>query len=175
MAHFAPTFLLGGAVTPAGYGVVIAIALSIGTGAFADTPDLSKLSWLGGCWQSVGAEPGSGEQWTMPAGGAMFGIGRTVKQGKMLTYEFLQIRTLENGTLAYVSQPSGQSSVAFPLQQLSDTEVVFQNIEHAFPQRIIYRLDGATKIAARIEGSQNGVLRGIDFSMERVSCETPLP
>ena len=134
----------------------------------------SKLSWLGGCWQSVGAESGSGEQWTMPAGGAMLGIGRTIKQGKMMTYEFLQIRTLENGALAYVAQSSGQNTAAFPVLQLTDNEVVFQNLEHDFPQRIIYRLEGTTKLAARIEGSQKGTLRAIDFPMERVSCEAPI-
>jgi hypothetical protein len=142
--------------------------------ALADGADLAKLSWLGGCWQSVGAESGSGEMWTIPAGGAMLGIGRTVKQGKMLTYEFLQIRTLENGVLAYVAQPSGQNTAAFPVLQLTDSEVVFQNLEHDFPQRIIYRLEGATKLAARIEGSQKGTLRAIDFPMERVSCEAPI-
>lgn len=142
--------------------------------ASADVADLAKLSWLGGCWQSVGAESGSGEQWTMPAGGAMLGIGRTVKQGKMMTYEFLQIRTLENGVLAYVAQPSGQNTAAFPVVQLTDNEVVFQNLEHDFPQRIIYRLEGTTKLAARIEGSQKGTLRAIDFPMERVSCEAPI-
>jgi hypothetical protein len=142
--------------------------------ASAEGADLSKLSWLGGCWQSVGAESGSGEQWTMPAGGAMLGIGRTIKQGKMMTYEFLQIRTLENGVLAYVAQPSGQNTAAFPVLQLTDNEVVFQNLEHDFPQRIIYRLEGTTKLAARIEGAQKGTLRAIDFPMERVSCEAPV-
>jgi hypothetical protein len=142
--------------------------------ASADGADLAKLSWLGGCWQSVGAESGSGELWTMPAGGAMLGIGRTIKQGKMMTYEFLQIRTLENGALAYVAQSSGQNTAAFPVLQLTDNEVVFQNLEHDFPQRIIYRLEGTTKLAARIEGAQKGTLRAIDFPMERVSCEAPI-
>jgi hypothetical protein len=150
------------------------LAMVASAAASADGADLAKLSWLGGCWQSVGAESGSGEQWTMPAGGAMLGIGRSIKQGKMMTYEFLQIRTLENGVLAYIAQPSGQNSAAFPVLQLTDNEVVFQNLEHDFPQRIIYRLEGATKLAARIEGSQKGTLRAIDFPMERISCEAPI-
>ncbi len=149
-------------------GVAVLGALLAGGEAHAD---LTKLSWLAGCWKSVDAEEGSGETWTTPAGGAMFGIGRSVKQGKLLTYEFLQIRTLENGTLAYLAQPSGQNSAAFPVLQLTDTEVVFQNAEHDFPQRIIYRLVDSTRLAARVEGTQNGVSKGIDFPMERVRCE----
>ena len=154
--------------------IAVFFAAFASASASADGADLAKLSWLGGCWQSVGAESGSGELWTVPAGGAMLGIGRTIKQGKMMTYEFLQIRTLENGVLAYVAQASGQNTAAFPVLQLTDNEVVFQNLEHDFPQRIIYRLEGTTKLAARIEGAQQGTLRAIDFPMERVSCEAPI-
>jgi hypothetical protein len=54
---------------------------------------------------------------------------------------------------------------------MSDNEVVFENAQHDFPQRVAYKLEPDGKLAARIEGTRNGSLRVIDFPMSRVSCD----
>jgi hypothetical protein len=149
-----------------------AILLALATGALhAQEADLAKLAWLAGCWKSAGGEAGSEEQWMPAAGGAMMGMGRTVKHGKTISHEFMQIRAGEGGTLAFVAHPSGQKSAAFPLLRISDDEVVFENAQHDFPQRVAYRREGDSKLAARIEGMRNGSPRVIGFPMERVSCD----
>lgn len=48
----------------------------------AEPSSVDDLKWLAGCWASVGAETGSGEQWTIPAGDTLFGVSRTVHGGK---------------------------------------------------------------------------------------------
>jgi hypothetical protein len=63
----------------------------------AQDAELSKLAWLAGCWAAERGDAGSGEQWTPLAGGTMLGIGRTVRDGKTVEYEFLQIRRNEEG------------------------------------------------------------------------------
>jgi hypothetical protein len=41
-----------------------------------------------------------------------------------------------------------------------------------FPQRIMYRALPHGRLAARIEGLRGGTLRGVDFPMKRVACDT---
>ncbi len=131
---------------------------------------LAALAWLAGCWASVDGEAGSGEQWMPPAGGTMFGVGRTVKRGATVDHEFLQIRSSPEGRLVYIASPSGQRPTTFTATSVSETSVTFENPQHDFPQRVIYRLIEVDRLAARIEGRQQGALRGVDFPMQRTPC-----
>lgn len=106
----------------------------------------------------------------LPAGGTMLGMSRTVKNGATLTFEFMQIRATADRSLEFVAHPSGQAETTFPLLRLNDTEAVFENLQHDFPQRIVYRLDNG-KLRARIEGKRNGSIRAIEFPMSRVKCD----
>ena len=140
------------------------------TGAVACAAPIDKLNWLAGCWASVGGEPGSGEHWTSPAGGTMLSTARTVKNGKTVGWEFVVIREVEPGKLAYVAKPHNQAEATFPVVKLEDGEVVFENSSHDFPQRIIYKLNGEN-VDARIEGMSKGKLKGIDYPLKRAACQ----
>lgn len=145
-----------------------------GPAARAQGDDLARLAWLAGCWKSDAAEAGSVEQWMPPAGGTMLGMSRTVKQGRTVAFEFLQIRAQADGKLAYIAQPSGQTTATFALLRLGDAEAAFENPQHDFPQRVVYQLaDGGSKLMARIEGVRGGKLRVIEFPMSRASCDAP--
>ena len=139
--------------------------------ALAANETAAQFGWLQGCWQATGGEPGSGENWTSAAGGTLLGVSRTVKGGRTVAHEFVQIRETEPGKLAYIAQPSGQAQATFPLAHSSETRVVFENLAHDFPQRIIYRREGTRLLFARIEGEMKGKLKGIDCPMERIDCE----
>jgi len=133
-------------------------------------PGIAQLAWLSGCWKAENAEPGSGEQWTPPAGGSMIGTSRTIRQGKMIEFEFMQFRTLNDGKLVFIAQPTGNPPTTFRLKILDKTGVTFENLEHDFPQRVIYsRFENGT-ISARIEGMVNGALRTVHYPMVRVDC-----
>jgi hypothetical protein len=141
----------------------------IGFSAGAESATVDELAWLAGCWASVGAEAGSGEQWMEPAGGTLLGVSRTVRNSRTVAHEFLQIRESAGGGIEFVADPSGQSAAIFSLVRLSESEVVFENPDHDFPQRIIYRLEGDA-LDGRIEGKVEGELRTVDFPMKRVDC-----
>jgi hypothetical protein len=132
-----------------------------------EQPPVTSLSWLAGCWRADGAEAGSNEHWLAPAGGTMLGVARTVKGGKTVSHEFMQIRANEQGKLVFIAAPSGQTPATFPLSASSENAVTFENPAHDFPQRVIYKLTAPDKLGARIEGMRNGNLRGIDFPMTR--------
>ena len=151
---------------------LLAAALALSTGAALAAPDpVAQVAWLQGCWRATGAEAGSVEQWTAPAGGTMLGLSRTVKGGKTVAHEFLQIRETAPGKLAYIAMPSGQATTSFALVQASANHAVFEDPAHDFPQRVIYRRDGDAVLNARIEGTLNGKAKGIDFPMQRTSCD----
>lgn len=139
-------------------------------GVIAQEAPLNKLSWLAGCWSHTGAEAGSMEMWTLPAGDTMLGIARTVKNGKTVEWEHTMIRETEPGKWSYVAKPSRQPEATFPIKSITDNEVVFENPQHDFPQRIIYKRDGADGLKARIEGVSKGKEKAFDYPMARTQC-----
>lgn len=128
---------------------------------------IDRLGWLTGCWSRARANGITEEHWMAPRGGTMLGMSRTVRDGRTVEFEFVQIRAGE-GTLVYEARPSGQPMATFPLRSATDDMVTFENPAHDFPQRIIYRRT-ANGIEARIEGTMNGTPRAVDFPFTR--CE----
>lgn len=148
------------------------ITLLLTLPALAGDASVAGMRWMSGCWASTEGEPGSGEQWTAPAGRSMLGMSRTVRDGVTVAFEFLRITEDEDGKVFLVALPSGQQSTTFSLLSQSDNEVVFENPEHDFPQRVIYRLMPGNLLAGRIEGTINGTARSIDFPMKKTDCES---
>ncbi len=153
------------------------LCLSLMASASAAAPSTAEVTaqdfgWLAGCWASDGREPGSGEMWTAPAGGTLLGVQRTVKGGRTVASEFLQIRENDDGGIEYVALPSGQELTVFRLIAMTDQQATFENPEHDFPQRVIYLRPEDGLLVGRIEGTIDGRERSVDFPMRRVGCET---
>jgi hypothetical protein len=146
------------------------LLLAAGATVQAQPDPLAPVAWMAGCWAQQGREAGSVEQWMAPAGGLMLGMARTLKNGRVVEFEFMQIRADADGQLIYVAQPQGRPPTEFRLLRQGEAEAVFENPAHDFPQRVIYRLAAPDRLAARIEGTVNGKERGIDFAMQRVAC-----
>lgn len=131
----------------------------------ATTPDLAFLT---GCWRFEQNGRIVEEHWLAPAGGSLFGVSRTVAGGKTVDFEFLQLRDLPDG-LTYIAKPSRQPEARFKMTTKTVDEVVFENPQHDFPQRIRYRRSGES-LHARIEGTVDGKPRAIDFPYVKVNC-----
>lgn len=151
--------------------IAVAFAAFVAPAAGAAEPDIQKLAWLAGCWASDDAEPGSGERWLL-VGEVLVGVSRTIRQGKAAEVEHMEIGYLADRKLAFVAHPSGQRAVTFVLRRIRDGEVVFENREHDYPQRIVYALDGDSKLRARIEGTQADAPRVVEFPMTRTNCDS---
>jgi hypothetical protein len=130
------------------------------------TASAEPPAWLAGCWLQQVTGGTIEEHWTAPGGGAMLGMGRTIKSGRMTAYEFLRIAVVD-GRLAYVAEPSGQAAATFPLKSMTAAEVVFEDLGHDFPQRVIYRREGADRLNARVEGMIGGRERAETFAYRR--------
>jgi hypothetical protein len=139
----------------------------IGLGA-QSAASIDSLAWLAGSW--AGSDDGRDheEHWTTPKGGAMVGMHRTVRGGRMVEFEFLRIE-VRDGALVYLSMPNGRSpATPFSLKTLDGERVVFENPAHDFPQRVIYWRDGET-LHARIEGTENGKPGSMEWAWRRAS------
>ena len=129
---------------------------------------VGHLSWIAGCWQQTGANGRLvEEQWMTARGNTMMGMSRTVRGDSLIEYEQLRISE-RAGKAVYHALPSGQQPSEFTAAAVSDSMVVFENPQHDFPQRIIYRKRGADSIVARIEGTMNGRARAVDFPYTKV-------
>ena len=136
------------------------------------TAKLSGFAAMAGCWEKIDDAKKMiiSEQWMKPAGDAMLGIGRTVKSGRMTGYEFMRIEQTPDG-IVFISKPKENlTETTFRLLRSTLTEFVFENPNHDFPQRVIYKVSEST-LTGRIEGKLNGKDRAIDFPMTRTKCE----
>lgn len=158
------------------FGLLLGGLVLVATLAAADQPlakpGVDALGWLAGSWEFEKGGRVVREVWMAPAGGTMLGMSRTVKSGKTLEYEFLQIRSGPGGELFYVAMPSRQKETAFQLKELTANSVVFENPAHDFPQQISYTLQADGALLAAIEGpGKDGAPRRIEFSFRRVARE----
>lgn len=132
---------------------------------------IEDFAWLAGCWERNADGQQLSEQWMKPSGKLMLGMGRRVKDGKTIFYEFLQIRQNPDGNIYYVALPSGQKEASFKLTSRDDKEAIFENPEHDFPQRVVYRLQGKDSLLAYVEGLDLGKQRKEEFSLKRIACD----
>ena len=141
--------------------LVFAIMCSVSALGARDNPELEDLQWMAGRW--VGTERGveMEELWTHPKGGVMLGIHRDVAPGGSAFFEYLRIEDRE-GSLVYVASPKGEGATDFFLVSVGEQEVIFENLDHDFPQRIVYRRE-EDRLIARIEGEVAGEPRSREW------------
>lgn len=116
--------------------------------------------WMTGSWSLDADGRHVEEHWTTASGGMMVGMGKTVAKGKA-TFEFFRI-VMKDGTLAYLAMPQARPETVFRLKTSEESRVVFENLEHDFPQRVIYSRDGE-QLCARIEGLLHGKLESEEW------------
>ncbi|MEM6989269.1 MAG: DUF6265 family protein [Myxococcota bacterium] len=124
---------------------------------------LAALAWLSGTHRTDGPHTVE-EVWTEALGGTIFGISRTVVDGRLVAFEFLQIEA-RGDTIVYIAHPGGRMpGTEFTLSGDTAGGFVFENPEHDFPTRIVYRPVDATHTEVRAENDE----RTLRFEFTRV-------
>ena len=133
---------------------LILASLILFTTVSVENPTLADLSWMSGDWQTApGGRRQIEEHWTGVAGGSMMGVSRTVAGDKTVEFEYLRIEQRQDG-IYYVAHPKARCpGTDFKLTRASATEAVFENPQHDFPKRIIYRKTDAG-LTASIDGGE---------------------
>lgn len=135
--------------------------------AQAQAPDTSGLA---GYWLSCANGEQVSETWSDPRGGVMLGTNITLAGGKA-SWEIMRVAPAspelasKGQGLSLFAAPSSQPPEEFPLSlsKSSGRRLVFENLAHDFPQRVIYERVG-DKLQARIEGMMGGKLEAMDWS-----------
>jgi hypothetical protein len=130
-----------------------------------------QITKLSGTWMVSDGEGGSYEVWSKSVGDSM--IGRAYKlSGPSDTIVSERIVLKKDGeTLWYIPTVTGQNNaqpVRFKLITYNDSAFTFENKEHDFPQRVIYRFINNDSIVATIEGLDSSVRRYFDFYYTRM-------
>jgi hypothetical protein len=139
--------------------------------AAVPTSRLDEVSWMIGTWE-MQAPDGSGvftEQWQRVDDNNLSGTGMMLRGTDTVFSEKLQLVN-EDGALWYVptiGNQNGGQPVRFKEKSISENELVFENLSHDFPQRIIYQRKGDNALYARVEGMQSNALRKEEFSFKR--------
>jgi hypothetical protein len=116
-------------------GVLLAFATAAGC---ADAPVARSFAWLSGHWCSQSADQLLEEYWLPPNADLAIGVGRTLKAGKIVTFEFMRIET-RDGATNYLAMHDGKPAVAFRLTASGPDWARFENPQHDFPKRVEYR------------------------------------
>lgn len=138
-----------------------AFLLAVPAAAFSQAPaaepakSISELAWIAGDWQTApGGRAQIEEHWTQPAGGTMIGMGRTIAGDKTVEFEYLRLEQ-RSDAIYYVAHPKARSpGTDFKLTRLTAQEAVFENPQHDFPKRIIYRKNPAGSLTASIDAGE---------------------
>ena len=130
---------------------------------------IDDLAWLAGCWAAEDGDVGSGEMWMAPAGMSLLGMSRSVRGGRAVAHEFIQIVDGAEG-LVFAAMPSAKPSASFRALRVEPRRVTFENPDKDFPQRVAYESHDDATLSGHIEGRHDGRERRIDYPMKRVAC-----
>jgi hypothetical protein len=151
------------------FGVIAtsALFLSAWQSSVRGTNSIDTLSWISGSWTTTQDGATIEEHWTRPAAGTMIGMGRTIAGGKTAFFEYLRIET-RGADLVYVAHPKARPGTDFKATRIADDEVVFENPQHDFPKRIIYKRTADGNLTARVEGDPTDKEKAETFSYKRM-------
>jgi hypothetical protein len=136
---------------------------------------VSSVSWLTGCWEASNATRKIIERWDAPASGEMKGMSRrTSAAGVISEPERLRL-FMSRDTLVYEAFPPGQALTQFRVKTMTAQEIVFENLAHDFPQRIVYTRSGADSVIARIEGDRAGQRQPVNYPYKKAACTPDTP
>ncbi|MBW2454570.1 MAG: metallophosphoesterase [Deltaproteobacteria bacterium] len=138
--------------------------------AETEHPDASdELAWLLGCWRNIADDTENVERWRAGPAGALDGDSRTTQRGRVVHRETMSIARGPQG-LTYTATPSGQTRTTFRAVEVNEERVIFENLDHDYPQRIIYERTTPGRLKARIEGDVGGETKSSEWHWTRVDC-----
>jgi hypothetical protein len=122
---------------------------------------VADLAFMAGSWQ-IDGPPLIEEHWLKPAGRTLLGMSRVYGGDQTYFFEFLRVEQRKDG-IFYVAQPKGGPPTEFRLTKVAANEAVFENLQHDFPKRIIYKKLPDGSLHARTEGDGTEKEKPVDF------------
>ena len=137
---------------------------------YIQNKDIKKATWLIGTWENKTSRGSLYETWTKVNDMELLGKSYMLKEKDTITFEKVQLIQKSNSLfyIPIVKDQNNNQPVSFSLKKITDTEMVFENPEHDFPQLVSYTKITSDSLVAEISGMRNGQLRKQAFPMKRV-------
>lgn len=132
--------------------------------------DIEKAGWLTGTWEGSSSRGSIYETWTRAGDLGLSGKSYSIKEKDTVVFENIRL-VQEPGGLYYIPTVKNQNSglpVRFTAKVVSQTQLVFENKAHDFPQVISYTKTGENTLVAEISGTKNGQVRSQTFPMKKI-------
>ncbi len=114
---------------------------------------LKSIGWLLGEWKSMEQNLVCTETWVQVSPSTWEGTGETRTAGdQTISSETLRMLEMSGQVFYLAKSPENRWPVPFLLIECSAQHAVFSNQEHAFPQRLEYRLENASTLLIRAGG-----------------------
>lgn len=132
--------------------------------------DIKNAEWLIGTWENKTPKGSVYETWNKTNETEFAGKSYIVKEKDTIVFENIRL-VQEQDVLYYIPTVKNQNEglpVRFATKTISETQLVFENPKHDFPQIISYTKITSDSLVAEISGTKNGQERRQMFSMKRV-------
>lgn len=134
------------------------------------TNDITKAEWLIGTWENRTPSGNIYETWNKESVNRFSGMSYIIQEKDTVVLENIQLVQKQEG-LFYIPIVKNQNEglpVRFASKIISETQLVFENPQHDFPQIISYTQINLDSLVTEISGTINGQDRRQVFPMKRM-------
>lgn len=133
--------------------------------------DMDQLGWLQGKWSSDIQGKNMLEEWVRLNDSTIMGHSYFMEGTDTILGEKMTIATRLNTTYfqTVISQKGKENvdTTRFEMAEIEEGKIVFENLFHDFPQRIVYTHPSKDSIWAYLDGELMGNYERIDFKMKK--------
>jgi hypothetical protein len=129
--------------------------------------------WLLGKWETPHAGGTLTENWKKANDSTYNGLSYFIKGKDTIHSETILLQQVED-QLSYNSTIKGQDDdqpISFTLAGRNETELVFENLQHNYPQKISYTQISKDSLITEISGMQSGKLNSEKYIMLRTTSK----
>lgn len=134
--------------------------------------DKIKLSaWLLGNWENNSDVGNLSENWTQVNDSTFQGQSYFIKNKDTLHSESIVLRQIGE-ELTYNAKVEGQNnneSIPFKLKSITAKQMVFENVKHDYPQKIVYNKITNDSLVAIVSGIQQGKPSSEQYPMKKTN------
>ena len=131
---------------------------------------INAANWLLGNWESKSVEGNLTESWKKANDSTFQATSYFIKEKDTLHFETIILKQ-KGEKVTYYATVQGQNEdkpIAFKLKTASEKELLFENLQHDYPQIINYTPITADSLVVKISGMQQGKPSSEQFSMTRI-------
>jgi hypothetical protein len=132
---------------------------------------VNDFNWLIGSWEMKSEGFELSESWTQKSDVLLIGKGIGLAGKDTVFQEEMQLSFRDNG-IFYVVKAHGQNKdefVSFKLVNQGLNTFVFENMNHDFPNVIVYRKLDENHLNAWIEGRMKGIIKTENFEFKKIN------